>query len=264
MYRRSKQPLGQATRGKTADNRLRSLDIFLLACEPGLLRRRDDSAFVDLGFGFDPRTTLESAGRLRALNPRLDVVGVEIDPERVAGARPFEDTRTRFVRGGFDYRWPRPARVLRAMNVLRQYPAEAVPDAWAELGAHLAPGGLLIEGTSDPLGRLVVVNLLRRVGGGLRHEGLLFFARPTVDFSPLDYRAVLPKDQIHRVQPGEDIHRLLHRWDEAWRRAGVLAPFGVRQVFREAARQLAQSEPLDRRRWLARSNYILWNEHVRT
>ena len=65
----SKKPEGQPTRGKTAANRLRRVDNFILLYEPSLLTRIDGSfaraLFVDLGYGFDARTTLESADRLR-------------------------------------------------------------------------------------------------------------------------------------------------------------------------------------------------------
>jgi hypothetical protein len=41
--------------------------------DPGLIRRQDGdfagSYFVDLGYGTDPTTTLESAARWRRLNP---------------------------------------------------------------------------------------------------------------------------------------------------------------------------------------------------
>jgi len=71
-----KKPEGQPTRGKTASNRLRRVDNFILLYEPSLLSRTDgsfaDSLFVDLGYGFDARTTLESAARFRGVNPSFE------------------------------------------------------------------------------------------------------------------------------------------------------------------------------------------------
>jgi hypothetical protein len=65
-----KRPLGEPTRGKTARNRLRRVDNFLAMYDPSLLRRSDgDFAgawVVDLGYGEEPWTTLESAARLTA------------------------------------------------------------------------------------------------------------------------------------------------------------------------------------------------------
>ena len=89
----TKRPQGQPTRGKTAPNRLRRVDNFVTQYDPALIRRRDgdfaDACFVDLGYGFDPTTTLESATRLRRLNADLPILGVEIDPDRVTAAQPF-------------------------------------------------------------------------------------------------------------------------------------------------------------------------------
>src|SRR5215208_13805 len=102
----SKKPEGQPTRGKTASNRLRRVDNFILLYEPTLLTRTDGSfahaLFVDLGYGFDPRTTLESAARFRRLNPDLPILGVEIEKERVETALPYADEKTFFRLGGFN------------------------------------------------------------------------------------------------------------------------------------------------------------------
>src|SRR5271157_98130 len=98
-----KKPEGQPTRGKTASNRLRRVDNFILLYEPSLLSRTDssfaDSLFIDLGYGFDARTTLESAARFRRLNPSLKILGVEIDKERVAAALSYTDDKTFFRLG---------------------------------------------------------------------------------------------------------------------------------------------------------------------
>jgi tRNA G46 methylase TrmB len=100
---RPTKPLGKPTRGKTAANRLRRVDNFILLHEPSLLTRTDDlfadSIYIDLGYGFDARTTLESAERFRRVNPDLIILGVEIDKERVEIALPFADEKTFFRLG---------------------------------------------------------------------------------------------------------------------------------------------------------------------
>mgnify|MGYP007095248619 CR=1 FL=1 len=139
-----KRPLGEPTRGKTARNRLRRVDNFLAMFDPSLIRRNDGEFahawFVDLGYGAEPWTALESAVRLRKLNPRLPVLGVEIDPERVAAAQPYADELTQFRLGGFNLPLQplttggiETVRALRAFNVLRQYSEAAVADAWAQM-----------------------------------------------------------------------------------------------------------------------------------
>ena len=61
------RPEGLLTRGKTARNRLRGSDHFLLQYDPGLFGRALDGAYcVDLGYGAEPHTTLEWADRLRS------------------------------------------------------------------------------------------------------------------------------------------------------------------------------------------------------
>ncbi len=133
--------MGQPTRGKNASNRLRRVDNFILLHEPSLLTRTDglfqSSLFVDLGYGFDARTTLESAARFRRVNLNLPILGVEIDKENVDATISYADEVTHFRLGGFNLPLqPRTfnkietkgagqagesVRLIRTFNVLRQY-----------------------------------------------------------------------------------------------------------------------------------------------
>jgi len=149
----SKKPIGLPTRGKTASNRLRRVDNFILRYEPALLTRTDglfaDSFFVDLGYGFDPRTTLESAERFRRVNPNLPILGVEIDKERVDAALPYADRITHFRLGGFNLplQPSEQVRLIRAFNVLRQYEERDFAPAYERLAEYVLTDGLMIEGT---------------------------------------------------------------------------------------------------------------------
>ncbi|MFM8322026.1 MAG: class I SAM-dependent methyltransferase, partial [Chloroflexota bacterium] len=102
----ARKPQGRPTRGKTAVNRLRQVDHFVLRYDPGLLTRWDGAyagaLVVDLGYGAEAVTTLEMGERFHRLNPRLPVLGVEIDPERVAAAQPFATPQIFFRLGGFN------------------------------------------------------------------------------------------------------------------------------------------------------------------
>jgi glc operon protein GlcG len=98
------------------------------------------------------------------------MAGAESDAARVAVAQPSADALTAFRHGGFNVPLvdgadgrPERVRLLRAFNALRQYDEAAVGDAWARMGDTLLPGGLLIERTSDLLGRRAVFNLLTRL-----------------------------------------------------------------------------------------------------
>jgi hypothetical protein len=270
------RPLGQATRGKTRAGRLRSVDAFCALYARDLLARRDgpwrEAPFVDLGFGASPDTCLESAATFRRLNPQLRVLGVEIDRQRVEDAQWAASGRTEFRLGGFNLPLNRDASgeiqgtcLVRAFNVLRQYDPDAVPAAWEAMGAGLLPGGLLIEGTSDPEGRIWCANLLRRrdkpsgSSGSLRHEGLIFYLRPNAEFEPEAFQAVLPKQLIHRVRAGEPIADFFEAWKLVARMASPARVWGPLAHFRESALGLRRMgfavDP--RRRWLMRG-YVIW------
>jgi len=241
------QPAGTVTRGKTAQNRLRRVDTYLLLTEWYLLGRRDGpfdrALFVDVGYGVEPFTTLESAERLRRVNPVLPVLGVEIDGERVAAALPYADQSTHFRLGGFNLPLQpgEHIRLIRAFNVLRQYEENAVADAWQLMGQQLLPGGLLIEGTSDPFGQVWVANLVRKQEGGqLTQEGLLFSTNFRQGFAPEQFQPVLPKNFIHRVVAGEPIERFFRQWQQAYRETLPYRNWGVRQHFVQSARRLKE------------------------
>ena len=257
-----------ATRGKTARNRLRRVDVFIATYDPGLLRRQDglfrDALWVDLGFGAEPFTTLETSERWRKIAPGLRGLGVEIDAERVARAAPFADEFVDFRVGGFNLPLGthETVRVIRAFNVLRQYPPEAVPDALGELARGVPEGALLVEGTSDPPGRVWAANVFRRLGGDespWQREALVFSTNFRSGFDPVLIQAVLPKDLIHEMVPGTIIHQFFSRWKDAIRDSRAWSDWGERQWFAEAARRLASTGyDIDLRRRRLRRGFLVW------
>jgi len=268
------RPAGRITRGKTAPNRLRRVDHFLSAYDPGLLRREDGdfhrALFVDLGYGSDPGTTLESAARLRRLNPGLPVLGVEIKPERVARAQPFTDERTFFRLGGFNLpleRWPdgraETVRLVRAFNVLRQYDEhEVLPACQLVLGRVLA-GGLLVDGTSDPFGRVWTANLLRRRPSSEKRswdlEVLVLGANLSAGFDPGAFQTRLPKSFIHRMVPGDPVYGFMEDFKAAARDTRSSRIWGPRTWFAATGRKLlARGYDIARPdRWLRRG-WLIW------
>jgi hypothetical protein len=245
---RSPRPVGAVTRGTTHRNRLRRMDRWIAAVHGRALRAAEDPAVVDLGYGAAPWTAVELLVRLRAVEPRTEVTGVEIDPTRVAAAVAYERAGLRFLHGGFEIPLPggrRPV-LIRAANVLRQYREDEVPAAWARLCARLAPGGLLVEGTCDEIGR-------RHVWVTLGPEGprtVTFAARLASLGRPSDLAERLPKALIHRNVPGEPVHAFLRDFDRAWASAASYAPLGARQRWISAVRDVAADWPVvdDRRR----------------
>lgn len=252
-------------RGRTARGRLLALDQYLVCCERELIARSGGewigAAFVDVGLGDHPWTTLESAERLHAVNPRLRVIGVDRDPARVASAAAFADAWTGFRLGGFALPLApgESARLIRAMNVLRGYRAEEVADAHGQLAAALCPSGLLVEGSSDATGEVLVAHLIRRGKQGPMREALLFHTRFTRGFAPLLFRDWLPRDLRRRVRPGEAIHGFFAAWTAAWEEArgsGATAPGAA---FRGSIERLASrldGVALDA--WLLENGYLLW------
>lgn len=225
--------LGLATRGTTAPNRLRRVDRWLTGVHGELLRTGTPPLVVDLGYGASPVTTVELFTRLQAVRPDVEVVGLEIDPERVAAAKQAEHERLSFRRGGFELAGLRPV-VVRALNVLRQYEEAPALEAWQTLRAGLAPGGLLVEGTCDEIGRRAAWVALD--AGGPRTLTLAAHL-PTLE-RPSDLAERLPKALIHHNVPGEPVHALLTALDDAWDRAAPQAVFGPRARWTAACEAL--------------------------
>jgi SAM-dependent methyltransferase len=227
--------VGQITRGTTGTNRLRRVDRWI-ARHPSL-RRAADPLVVDLGYGASGVTALELHARLSRARPDVEVLGLEIDPARVARAREqlaavrrgetgfAFDARVSFALGGFEVpvaSGRRPA-VIRAFNVLRQYDESDVAGAWERMASRLAPAGLLVEGTCDELGRVCTWIAVddraapRTFSLSLRLAGL---DRPSIAAERL------PKALIHRNVEGERIHAFLAALDTEWERAAAVSPFG--------------------------------------
>ncbi|MBK9924769.1 MAG: hypothetical protein IPP66_05685 [Anaerolineales bacterium] len=279
---RSTKPLGLPTRGKTASNRLRRVDNFILLYEPSLLTRTDglfaDSMFLDLGYGFDPRTTLESAERFRRMNSRLKILGVEIDKERVEAALPYADTKTFFRLGGFNVplQGGEHVRLIRAFNVLRQYEEKDFAPAYETLAQCILPGGLMIEGTSNPFGSIWCANLARRVEAeslipnsqqqavGIqtqkwKMEALVFSTNFRLGFEPGDFQTILPKNLIHHVLPGESIYDFFEAWKSSAAEMSSMKTYGAKQWFISTAERMAQRgyEIESQRKWLTKG-YLIW------
>ena len=256
---RHPRPLGQPTRGKTAPNRLRRTDVFLALVYPEFVRHMTGQ-YVDLGYGFFPITSVETLHRLRRLNPDLLVLGVEIDPQRVAAAQPYAEPGLNFRLGGFNLpvQPGEQVSIIRAVNVLRQYDEATVAEALAALAAGLTPGGLILEGTSDPLGRLLTFNLFEKSPGGLARTALVLAPALRADFQPRQFQAVLPKNFIHHAEPGGPIDHFFAAWQAAWQHARAHSG-QPRQIFMLAALRLANHYQygLDRRPALLRRGFLV-------
>jgi hypothetical protein len=250
--------LGLPTRGTTNANRLRRVDRWLLATQVPRLRDAARPLVVDLGYGSSAVTTLELADRLGPEVRGLEVVGLEIDPARVAAvAADRAPPRVDFRVGGFELAGLRPV-LVRAFNVLRQYDEESAARAWGTMCAALGPGGLLVEGTCDEWGR-------RAAWVALDADGpltLTLSARVADLDRPSDLAERLPKALIHHNVPGQPVHEFLRAFDAAWAASAGLSTFGPRQRWTAAVEALAgQGWPFvgSTRRWRHGEVTVRWS-----
>ena len=223
------KPIGVITRGTTNPNRLRRVDRYLAKVD--VFKNQQDPIVVDLGYGKNPITTLELKTRLEKSNHLIRVVGIEIDPERVAEARSFENERLRFLHGGFEipngFDDRSDVDLVRVFNVLRQYDESEVFAAWKKMQSRLSKKGLIVEGTSDEIGRISSWITLDR-------DRPLFF---TISLKlqgldkPSKVAERLPKALIHKNTPDNKIHSFLTELDSAWNKAAGFGSFGQAQRF---------------------------------
>jgi SAM-dependent methyltransferase len=258
------RPDGEITRGTTNPSRLRRVDRWITQALRPVLRAGERPLVVDLGFGASPVTTLELYLRVRAVAPGAEVTGLEIDPGRVTAARRElaalraagdELPGLSFAAGGFELPLPRRPALVRAFNVLRQYPEERTWTAWSRLRAGLAPGGVLVEGTCDEIGRRAVWVTLPAPPHVPPASGRDAVSQPLITFAarlasldrPSDLAERLPKALIHRNVPGEPVHQFLRDFDRVWDRAAPYSAFGPRQRWRNAVASLSADWPVLRR-----------------
>lgn len=161
---------------------------------------------MDLGIGALPWTTVDLFRTLGG-----EVVGVDNDPERVACAQPFAVPGLRFVEGSFDLGGEGPVHVLRAMNLLRQYPDEVQEEVLQTLRAQLAPGGWLVEGSSSKHGEVWTARVFhageeRLVFGLSDHEA---------GFAPQRLWPYLPRSLAVRRRPGPLLADFARAWEAA-------------------------------------------------
>ncbi|BCJ43089.1 hypothetical protein GCM10010168_01690 [Actinoplanes ianthinogenes] len=224
------KPVGAITRGTTNPNRLRRVDNFIAFRCADLLRSAATPLVIDLGYGATPVTAVELRGRLAAtVRADVTVVGLEIDPVRVAAALPHADPPgLEFRRGGFELAGLAPA-VVRAFNVLRQYSEDEVAAAWRQM---TGTGAVLIEGTCDELGRIATWAV---VEAGVPAT-LTLSARLPVLEHPAVFAERLPKALIHHNVPGRPVHELLRALGRAWETEAT--PFGPRQRWLATVRRM--------------------------
>jgi hypothetical protein len=198
-------------RGRTRPGRLALIDHFL---EDGSISIDDGAPLVvDVGFGDEPLTTLELKSALGRKHPDIKSIGVEADEGRAERARDLHPGE-QFVHGGFDLvaLGIADATLVRCFNVLRGYGLDRTKSAQLQMLAALKPGGLLIEGSTDPGGALACAHLWRKTDDGQSYEGLICATDFSRGFAPLMFRDVFPRDLRRHGTSGEPAFDWLARW----------------------------------------------------
>ncbi len=225
---------GRVTRGTTGTNRLRRVDRWIATLP--ILRSTADALVVDLGYGASATTPLELHARLAKVRPDVELIGIEIEPSRVAAASERAKPGVSFRLGGFEVPLPagRRAAVIRAFNVLRQYDEAEVVENWHRMVGRLQPGGVLVEGTCNEVGRVgswvdVTADGPQTLTVSLRLDDL---ERPSI------VAERLPKILIHRNVEGERVHDFVAALDRHWQYNAGLASFSASQRWIAVARAL--------------------------
>lgn len=247
-------------------NRLRQIDVYVALAHAGALVG-GSLLVVDIGFGAYPWTTLEMRERWLRLNSRLRVLGVEIDPARVEAAASYADPpAVDFRLGGFnvaDILGGERARLIRCYNVLRQYDESAVGPALATMAAALEPGGLLVEGTSNPSGRIVAFDVYGKSDDALSHDAFVLGTNFRGPVGPVDFQTILPKRLIHHMRDPKP-SAFFAAWQDSFALARGLIGYNPAQSWRRrqwiAAATLLKTRfgyPVDTRPSLIRRGYVV-------
>ena len=250
--------IGSITRGTTGTNRLRRVDRWI--AQLAAFRHANEPLVVDLGFGASATTALELHQRLARVRAGVEVVGLEIDPARVAVAAASARPGIGFAIGGFEVPLPggRSATIIRAFNVLRQYNESQSIGAWRLMVSRLQPGGILVEGTCNEVGRVaswvdVTADGPRSLTVSLRLADL---EKPSI------VAERLPKALIHHNVPGEPVHTFLRSLDRQWQLNAPLSVYGPSQRWIATALNLAaEGWPVSggRSRWKLGELTVEWS-----
>jgi len=122
-----------------------------------------EAIVIDVGVGDDPSTTVELA---LALTSTTQIIGTEVDGERLANSEKIlaaQKSRVQLRLGTTDFTLPQVApSLVRAMNVLRDYPVPESIAALRKLYWQVKRGGLLVEGSAETEGRVAVAMVMQR------------------------------------------------------------------------------------------------------
>ena len=127
------------------------------------------------------------------------------------------------------------------------------------MAESLEIGGLLIEGTSNPTGRLVVFDIYRKTQYKmLVHQELVFGTNFREGLTPVDFQAVLPKRLIHHAHDQAPA-AFFDAWQRSLSVAKSAGKIGLRQQWIFAAYHLRErfGYSIDLRKRILRRGYLV-------
>ena len=190
------------------------------------------------------------------------------------------DDKTFFRLGGFNLPLKENEHVclIRAFNVLRQYEEKDFAPAYERLAQYVLPGGLMIEGTSNPFGSIWAANVVRRtlesrsllldfrqqavgVQSLWKFEALVFSTNFRMGFDVEEFQTILPKNLIHHVIKGEPIYDFFEAWKRSAKETAPMKTYGAKQWFVASAEALARKgyKVNLQRKFLSRG-YLVWED----
>lgn len=91
-------------------------------------------------------------------------------------------------------------------------------------------------------------------------EALVFSTNFRMGFDIIDFQAVLPKNHIHHVVPGELLYDFFEDWKCSAAETSAAKMFGLKQWFSASVENLAaKGYKIDlRKKWLAKG-WLVWN-----
>jgi hypothetical protein len=218
---------------------------------------------IDVGFGDDLITSVEFLDSLSQRSSEYFLSALECDEQRVRRASTqTQNPRLRVLRGTFSTckdLTPAPV-IIRVINVLRGYTLLDAAQASRIMARGLAPGGTLVEGTTDVEGHLASAHLWRKSNDGAQivYDGLFVATNFARGFAPRMFRDVLPRDLRRHVLPGEPVAEWLEQWQtQADEVRQQHTNSTNKAVFQASAEKLADSRSDTDIRWL-KHGCLLW------
>jgi hypothetical protein len=178
--------------------------------------------------------------------------------------------------------------LIRAINVLRQYEEADFAPAYERLAQYVLPGGLMIEGTSNPFGSIWAANLVRKMDDvalsretaksldekksktlqspdssfratDWKQEALVFSTNFNLGFDVEDFQTILPKNFIHHMIPGEAIYDFFEAWKRSAAETVAAKVYGPLQWFVASAQSLAGRgyKVNTLKKWLSKG-WLIW------